>query len=135
MFQKKTPYFIFGTVIFAFVLICSLYGLGLIFGPKLKPEINLTYEAEGYGYTYTGTMLDGKMSGYGNITFSDGSRYEGGFADGHFHGEGIFFSSDGWQYQGLFDGGSLTGEGILTDSDGNVYEGIFKQGVFNYDAD
>jgi len=116
---KKFLYFLSGVSVFAVILLCACYALGVFFGPDAREVKKKEFTVGEYVHTYTGTLLDGMFNGSGEIVFSDGSRYQGGFASGRFHGKGIFFSADGWRYEGLFDEGQIT-EGVLYGTDGDV---------------
>lgn len=80
--------------------------------------------------TYSGTTVQGKMSGEGTMTFDNGDTYKGGFLDGYFDGQGTYTSQDGWKYEGQFVKGKADGQGTLTTQDNIVYEGTFKQGIY-----
>ena len=62
--------------------------------------------------TYEGEVKNGKASGVGTFTFSDGSTYEGKVKKNKIHGKGKY-----------------------TDSNGNVYEGKFRFGSFKSKVD
>jgi hypothetical protein len=62
--------------------------------------------------TYEGDVKNGKASGVGIFTFSDGSTYEGKVKKNKIHGKGKY-----------------------TDSNGNVYEGKFRFGSFKSKID
>ena len=62
--------------------------------------------------TYEGDVKNGKASGVGIFTFSDGSTYNGKVKKNKIHGKGKY-----------------------TDSNGNVYEGKFRFGSFKSKVD
>ena len=57
---------------------------------------------------YEGNLVDGKRTGKGKFTFSNGDVYEGDWVDD-----------------------KMTGKGKITNADGDVYEGDFVDGKFN----
>ncbi len=87
-------------------------------------------ELDNGAIVYDGSLVRGKMSGQGTITFQNGDQYTGDFSNGAFNGKGIFQSKEGWKYEGDFVNGQAEGKGKLTTEQEVVYEGIFKQGVF-----
>jgi hypothetical protein len=110
----KKIIFIFSIVaVSAFIILCALYGLGVIFGTSIKAAVKKEYTDGEITYTYTGMLLDGKINGRGEIVFSNGDRYIGELDAWRFQGKGTFHSSDGWYYEGEFDKGRMTGNGKL----------------------
>eukprot|EP00731_Ephydatia_muelleri_P009021 Em0004g1359a len=57
-------------------------------------------------------------TGYGLLTFPDGSKYEGVFEAGKYQGYGVYCSPDGIKYEGQFNGGHARGKGLITFADG-----------------
>jgi|GEM_PF-4696824 len=115
------------------VCLCIIYSLGFISigntgQGNTGQAVNKEYAAGGLSYTYSGSMLNGKFSGAGEMYFSDGSSYTGEFINGLFDGSGVFTSADGWQYEGTFSEGKMTGEGRLTHTDGTVTAGFWLIG-------
>lgn len=82
--------------------------------------------------SYQGSVLAGKPSGQGTVTFENGDTYEGEFKNGTFNGKGLFTAASGWTYEGEFKNGIADGEGTLTTENNVVYKGTFKQGIFQY---
>jgi len=56
------------------------------------------------GQTYEGEWSGDLMSGYGVMTFTDGSRFAGRFRDGQPDGPGVFHYANGGQSAGLWRG-------------------------------
>jgi hypothetical protein len=57
--------------------------------------------------TYEGEVKNGKASGVGIFTFSDGSTYEGKVKKNKIHGKGKYTDSNGNVYEGKFRFGSI----------------------------
>lgn len=99
-----------------------------------------------HGAKYVGEVENGKMHGYGALTYGSycyvgewkdddpcgngilyyhlGNRYEGEFIAGHPHGKGKFFYEDGDVFEGEFQEGLRYGHGTLYRYNGNLtYEG------------
>ena len=79
---------------------------------------------------YNGSLVRGKMSGQGTLTFKNGDVYKGHFKNGTFNGQGTFTAKAGWKYEGNFVNGQADGQGKLTTEDNVVYKGKFKQGIY-----
>ena len=56
------------------------------------------------GMKYVGEFRDGKRTGQGTMTYSDGGKYEGKWNDGKQHGQGTFSFTDGRKWAGEFRG-------------------------------
>lgn len=82
--------------------------------------------------SYKGSVLAGKPSGQGTVTFENGDTYEGEFKNGIFNGEGLFTAASGWTYEGEFKNGIADGKGTLTTENNVIYKGTFKQGIFQH---
>jgi hypothetical protein len=59
---------------------------GMFGNDKGNGAMTITYAAGNHRKEYKGTMKDGKMEGYGVLTFKDGEVYDGIFKDGLFTG-------------------------------------------------
>lgn len=94
-----------------------------------KGAYTLSY-ADGTVMTYTGEMREGKRSGRGRITWTNGSQYEGEFANGKFDGKGHYKWARGDQYEGDFVQGERTGRGRFLGANGDQYEGDFVYGIY-----
>jgi CHAT domain-containing protein/TPR repeat protein len=81
--------------------------------------------------TYVGAWQNGKRSGYGEITFFDGSKFIGQFEDDQPTGHGIHTFASGDQYVGEYRDGLRNGQGVYTFADGNKYAGEFKNGKYD----
>ena len=79
---------------------------------------------------YQGSVVHGKMSGNGTLTFKNGDVYKGHFSNGSFDGQGTYTAKAGWVYVGQFKKGQPEGKGKLTTEKNVVYEGTFKQGIY-----
>jgi len=80
---------------------------------------------------FFGNVLKGIMSGYGVITWRNGSTYMGDWEDNKKHGWGIFRSMDGTEYVGSFREGVRSGWGIMSNANGDEYIGEWKNGKMN----
>ena len=80
------------------------------------------------------------MQGKGIYTTSSGYRYTGSFINNKPEGYGELISPTGQVYKGEFKSGSLEGEGEMLYPDGRIYIGSFKenniegQGTMSYPA-
>ena len=80
------------------------------------------------GWQYEGQWRNGRMDGYGVLTYPDGWRYEGEWQNGQMIGQGTLSHPDGWQYTGAWRDGKMDGEGVLTYPDGWKYVGQWREG-------
>lgn len=79
------------------------------------------------GETYTGGWKDGKLSGKGRYTFTDGQFYDGEFENDDFiSGTALVYFEDGARYEGGIRDYLLHGHGKYRIADGTVYEGEFR---------
>ncbi len=87
--------------------------------------------------SYVGGIVDGKRHGFGELTFSNGSKYIGEFKDGKKEGRGTYVTKRE-MYVGEWKNDAKNGYGVQYESDGSRYEGIFMhdktngRGVFTY---
>jgi len=80
------------------------------------------------GASYTGSLRDGKMNGYGKWTSADErTTYTGEWLDDRWHGKGELVSEVG-TYNGQFRKGSFDGRGVMHWTNNRYYEGEWKQG-------
>ena len=54
---------------------------------------------------YEGECMNGEKSGFGKITFKDGSYYEGGYLNGKKHGKGIIRDANGQIFATVWENG------------------------------
>ncbi len=78
--------------------------------------------------TYTGRLVDGKISGPGILEYDDGSRFEGEWQNGQREGKGTHVSKDGESYEGEWLKDTKHGHGLLQDSTGAEYLGEWING-------
>ena len=88
-----------------------------------------------YGYrslepfTWSGACVDGRASGEGRLTISNGRIvYEGTVRNGRMHGYGTTVHSDGNRHEGQFRDGQPNGRGTKHYANGDRYEGEFRAG-------
>ena len=88
-----------------------------------------------YGYrslepfTWSGACVDGRASGEGRLTISNGRIvYEGTVRNGRMHGYGTTVHSDGNRHEGQFRDGQPNGQGTKHYANGDRYEGEFRAG-------
>ena len=93
--------------------------------------------SNGSGYTYFGEWQNGKESGRGTATFSDGEKYRGEFRDGIRSGSGTDTFANGNKYVGEYKDNRPNGHGTFTITvgqwNGDQYVGDFKDG--NWDGE
>lgn len=74
-----------------------------------------------------GRLVDGKLSGYCEVTYTDGSIFKGEFCSGN-KVYGTFSFHDGSLYIGPFLNDCFNGNGKFIYSNGKIVEGTFLQG-------
>ncbi|XP_041374852.1 alsin-like isoform X2 [Gigantopelta aegis] len=81
---------------------------------------------------YTGSWLNGKLHGYGELKWADGRKYEGKFKQGLQHGYGVLsIPKEGnteETHEGNWKDGKLNGHARIRYVSGDCYEGCFKDG-------
>ena len=82
-------------------------------------------------YTYSGEFKDGKPSGQGTATYTNGSRYSGEYKNGKRNGQGTFTFANRSTYVGDFKDDIFNGQGTLTILNGDKYVGGYKDGHRN----
>ncbi|MDO3387055.1 C13 family peptidase [Gilvimarinus sp. SDUM040013] len=80
------------------------------------------------GDQYQGQFANGLISGQGRLTLADGDVFEGHFVEAKLHGQGRWQGSDGASYSGGFQNDEFHGEGVYKSDDGDVYTGEFVDG-------
>jgi hypothetical protein len=80
-------------------------------------------------FTYSGTMLDNKMTGFGSLIYHDGMSYKGGFLNNKNHGKGVYTSSIGNRYAGMYNKDKREGYGIQDYKDGLRIMGFWKDNL------
>ncbi|XP_067686605.1 alsin-like isoform X2 [Haliotis asinina] len=82
--------------------------------------------------TYSGSWLNGKLHGYGELKWNDGRTYIGMFKQGLQHGHGVMTIPKGNNstvcMEGEWKDGKLNGYGSIRYTNGDCYEGYFKDG-------
>ncbi len=80
-------------------------------------------------YEYTGDIISGVVSGYGEIKYKkEGDIYKGNFSQNIKSGLGTYFYKNGNKYEGEFQNDLFNGIGIFTYEDGSKYQGEFYNG-------
>ena len=82
----------------------------------------------GNSYRYEGNWKDGQRHGLGKVRYKDGTTYEGEFKEGQRSGSGSMKMRDGFVYSGQWLSGEMHGSGIARYANGDVYEGNFFAG-------
>ena len=78
------------------------------------------------GSNYTGDWVEGRQTGHGVFTWSNGDRYEGQFKDNQKHGTGTqYYASEG-NYIGDWVEDKKAGKGVFIWTTGDRYEGQYK---------
>ena len=82
------------------------------------------------GLKYVGQLKKGKLHGYGNAEWRNGSWYKGQWRNGEFHGKGQYFvpGSEGFLYLGSFRDNIIDGQGVLKYNSGASFVGEVAQG-------
>jgi len=75
---------------------------------------------------YTGNWVDDKKSGFGTMTWKDGTSYEGFWVKGKREGNGVYTFPAGEYYSGNWVNGLRQGYGVRVYADGSIYEGEWK---------
>ncbi len=94
---------------------------------KASGEGRLTASGD-FGFTYEGSMRDGRRHGHATQTWVDGTRYEGEWRDGNQHGQGTTTYASGHRYEGEWRDGMWHGHGAMTLPSGTRYEGEWRGG-------
>eukprot|EP00042_Codosiga_hollandica_P055477 m.778823 g.778823 ORF g.778823 m.778823 type:complete len:722 (-) comp59124_c0_seq3:3874-6039(-) len=74
---------------------------------------------------YDGNFVEGRIEGFGCITFPSGERYEGELLDGKRHGQGIYQYANGSSYLGAWVDDRMEGHGVFKSADGESFEGYW----------
>ena len=85
------------------------------------------YLDDGTLCTYDGEFKNGKIEGFGIMTFEDGRKYIGQFVSGELDGYGSVYNQNGYMVKkGDFVAGKLNGIGTIYDDYGQeIYEGRY----------
>ena len=75
---------------------------------------------------FQGEYENGVKTGYGKITFEDGSIYEGSMINNDVEGYGILFWPDQKVYRGLWKANKMSGKGKMEWPNGMYYEGQYE---------
>ena len=51
------------------------------------------------GNVYDGEWTDGRINGYGTLTYQDGDKYIGQWVEGKMNGQGTYIYQDGDKYE------------------------------------
>lgn len=119
--------------------------LGLILAGSVYAGTNYEYVGErnsfnrfhGQGtYTspqgvYVGSWVDGRKSGQGTMTWTNGDKYVGNWEDNKEQGQGVKTFANGDRYEGSFAAGKIQGKGSLKYANGAHYEGDFAADLPN----
>eukprot|EP00039_Didymoeca_costata_P029940 m.27141 g.27141 ORF g.27141 m.27141 type:complete len:362 (+) comp7866_c0_seq2:354-1439(+) len=84
------------------------------------------YKWKRNGREYTGEFRHGKLSGQGQLVFSDTTTYCGHFEDGKMNGPGRIRYKLGQVFEGQFKNGNIVGPGLLKFNRGGWYKGTFR---------
>ena len=88
-------------------MVLAVYALGHIWDVFTFVEDRVYH-----GFTYSGTLKNGRFHGDGVVIFQNGEKYDGGFANGRFDGEGTYWDADGRiVYTGIFKEGRIIDRG------------------------
>ncbi len=82
-------------------------------------------------YETNANYISGKITGYGEMIFSDGNKYMGEYKNGKRNGRGVLTSADGNKYAGEFNDDQMHGKGIISFKDGSNYVGDMKNDASN----
>lgn len=72
---------------------------------------------------------NGRLEGYVEYYYNDGSIYKGEYMNGLREGRGYYLYKDGHEYLGYFHNNKFSGKGILSYNNGNYYIGNFEEGL------
>ena len=107
--------------------IVATYAVTMVRG-RISGDGKLTYKN---GDTYTGSFKDGRRDGKGYTNFANGDQYEGGYTNDVPNGPGILVRRDGSEYQGDWKDGKFDGIGSINYTLGGSYVGAWKGGRFH----
>lgn len=72
------------------------------------------------GSPFKAEQVNGRVEGFGDYKFPDGTIYSGEFKDGQFHGQGALLYPNGGKYEGTFKDGRMI-QGRFSFQDGLQY--------------
>lgn len=75
---------------------------------------------------YDAELKNGRLHGYGRMSYINGSEYHGGWINGKKCGYGEYTLDNGCCYKGQFENNMYHGYGILTTKDNKEISGIWK---------
>ena len=108
------------------------------FGSNWSIVENQPCQVSNYGnrelepFTWSGACIDGKASGQGRLTYSDGyGSYQGGMVGGKLHGRGTLTLAEGGRYEGEWRDGKRHGRGTFTWASGERHEGEWRDGYMH----
>jgi len=84
----------------------------------------------GNGWSYEGTMAQGRFEGQGVLINDKKDRFEGLWVDGKLNGTGSVTHENGERYEGEWIDDLPNGHGIFIRADGSRLEGQFRDGKF-----
>lgn len=82
------------------------------------------------GAIYEGELNNGKMNGYGAVTWPNGDKYCGELLDDKRNGQGTYIWSNGSFYQGEWENDYMKGFGIYVDFEGKKQRGYWANSEF-----
>lgn len=80
------------------------------------------------GKTYEGHFKEDQITGKGTMKWISGAEYIGEFVDGEFNGQGTYKFANGDSYVGAFLKGQMTGQGKKNYTNGMTYSGEWENG-------
>jgi hypothetical protein len=78
------------------------------------------------GNVYSGSMVGGKRSGQGTLTWPDGGSYTGTWRSDECEGQGLMRFPNGSSYEGAFVRNNPRGDGKFTTTNGEVLMGFWE---------
>lgn len=102
--------------------------LALLYKIFLAEKINVAELPD--GGEYIGSMENGKLHGYGKISWPDGTVIKGDFVRGMLNGFAVITFNDGNEYKGQVTNGLMQGSGVFK-TQSTLYRGRFRQDRFH----
>lgn len=93
--------------------------LGVLHGLRLRHKFPT-------GGSYVGGFREGKLHGYGTLSYPQNDTYEGQWDDGLKHGQGTYTYDNGDVYSGQWHYGRKCGQGKFSYKSGDSYVGHWK---------
>ena len=113
------------------------YSFSISYEDREPVSVNITLPS---GSTFSGSVIDSKISGEGIMEYDDGDIYKGTYKDGKRDGYGNYTWANGAAYSGTWINDTMSGTGVYQFLDGRKLDGIFEtnkfvEGTYSYTSE